>query len=47
MLLLPHAGLVQKFMFFVGRGLGGHLFEGGRFLSCWAFRVGAYSKVGS
>ena len=37
---------MQKFIFFVGRGLRGRLFEDGRFLSVWAFRLGAYLKVG-
>ena len=52
MLLLLHAGLVQK-CFFVGRGWSGRLFEGGRLLTFRAlrvgannFEVGAFSKVG-
>ena len=46
--LLLHAGVVQK-CFVLGEGWGWALikilgFQGGRLLSFWAFRVGAFSR---
>ena len=51
MLLLLHAGLVQKFFFMLRLGGAGCLlsfwaFRVGTYLLFGAFRVGTYSKVG-